>query len=302
MAHYKTTLSDGRTVQFDHPRADLSKEEVQGVIDENLGQAPGFQGSPVSGSTEGPDWQGVISNAAKEALMFPETKTFKMASDPVAQAEALPVLGGLAGGASPIPGGTTLGTVVGRQLSNLALKAYGRPDLVPSGAQQIAEGGLSALGDIGAIPFMKKAYFGKQIGTAEAAANLGAVIKEAPPSGMRTAVKFIQNLKDQPFTPEEAKSLKPAVDTIFQKGWLRGTQYEPDAVAVSQAIQKSLNEIPGRAAASAGMARAMTIPRGINQLYSKIPPSVRRGLGYGTGVGLAGGTAVELIRKMFGSK
>jgi hypothetical protein len=247
------------------------------------------------------DWKQVIGKVAKDSFMVPMAAAKDLATNPVTMAKALPPLAGMAGAMSPIPGGATLGTVVGRQLSNLALKGLGKGDQIPSGWQQAGEAGLSALGDIAAIPMMKKGYYGGMIGEAESKyPGMAGVVKEAPPSGMRTAVKFIQGLKAKDLTILEAKQFKPAVDTIFQKGWLRGTPYEPDAVLVSQKIQSALNQVPGRGVASAGMARAMTIPRNINQLYQKLPPAVRRGLGYGTGVGLAGGAAVELIRKLMG--
>lgn len=256
------------------------------------------QSKPVQQSE--PDWKGVVGQATKEAFMMPGTMTRKMASDPTAQAKMLPPLAGAVGAMSPIPGGATLGTVGGRQLSNLALKSYGQSDQIPSGLSQGLEAGAAVLGDVAAIPALKKASFGKQIGVAETAAGLGSVPKEAPPGSMRTAVKWIQAMKDKPLTVQEAKQFKPAIDTVLKKGWLRGTQYEPDAVQFSQKIQSTLNQIPGRAEASAGMAKAMTIPRMMNKGYQMIPKSVRHGLGYGTGVGAAGGASYELIRKLLG--
>ena len=264
-----------------------SEQELNGIF-ENLNPKP--------------DWKGVVKSAVTEAaLPFRQgTMTRDAATNPVTQAKMLPPLAGAVGAMSPIPGGATLGTVGGRQLSNLALKSYGQSDQIPSGLSQGLEAGASVLGDVAAIPALKKASFGKQIGAAESAAGLGSVPKEAPPGSMRTAVKWIQAMKDKPLTVQEAKQFKPAIDTVLQKGWLRGTQYEPDAVQFSQKIQATLNQIPGRGEASAGMAKAMTIPRMMNKGYQMIPKSVRRGLGYGTGVGAAGGASYELIRKLLG--
>ena len=169
---------------------------------------------------------------------------------------------------------------------------------------QVAEGGLSALGDLAAIPAMKKAYFGGQIGKAEKMAGLANIEKEAPPSGMRTAVKFVQGLKNKmnetPLTPQEARSLKPALDTIFKKGWLRGSEYSADLAQVSQRVNKVLNQIPGRGEAAQGMARALTIPRKLGQAYNAVPPGVRKGISYGVGAGLGGGAGFEIIKKLLG--
>lgn len=246
------------------------------------------------------DWGNIVGSAVKEATMRPGTMTRNLATDPTTQAQALPALAGMAGGASGIPMGASLGTIGGRQLSNMALRAYGQQDKIPSGTSQVMEAVPALAGDVFGFPQINKMLAGKQIGAAETAAGLNSVAKEAPPSGMRTAVKFINSLKDKQLTVAEAKQMKPAVDTIFQKGWLRGTQYEPEAVLLSRKIQQTLNQIPGRAQASQAMAQAMTVPRMLNKGYQMIPQSVRRGLGYGTGVGLAGGSALELIKRMMG--
>lgn len=277
----------------DQARAELARRELarRGLSTESS-EAPAPQPESLQQS---------IGNAAKAVFTEPAAFAKDLATNPVTMARALPPLLGAAGAVSPIPGGATLGTVGGRQISNAALRLLKRPELIPSGLSQVLEGGLSAAGDIGAIPAIKGAIFGKQIGAAETAAGLGAITKEAPPSGARTAVKYVQGLKGKEFSPQAARQAKAAMDWIFKKGWLQGTAYEPEAVEVSQAIQRGLNQVPGRQVPAQAMAKAMTIPRNINQIYQKIPPAVRKGLGYGTGVGLAGGTAVELIRKLMGN-
>lgn len=253
---------------------------------------------------QGPDWKGVIGKALQESSFGPETISRKMVSSPTAQAKALPYLAGTAGGISPIPGGSTLGTVGGRQLSNLALKSYGRPDLIPSGFQQAVEAGGAALGDIAAIPPIKSAYFGKKIGEAEAQAGMANIEKMAPPSGMRTAVKMVQGLKNKmnqdTLTPLEARQIKPALDTIWKKGWLKGSEYSADLYDVTKRINAVLNQIPARQEAVQGMSRAMTIPRMMGKTVGWIPQNVKRGLSFGIGEGMGGGTAFELIRRLLG--
>jgi len=214
----------------------------------------------------------------------------------------LPLATGALGGASPIPGGAMMGTAVGQGLRSLGDKAFNQPK--PSNWQIAGELGGAAIGDIAAIPAIKKSYFGGQIGKAEQAAGMANIEKQAPPSGARTAVKFIQGLKNKmnanPISPEEARSIKPALDMIHRKGWLAGTEYGADLTQISQRINTVVNQIPGRAEAAEGMSRAMTIPRYINKGYQMIPKSVRQGIGYGTGVAAAGGTTYELMKKLLG--
>jgi len=225
-----------------------------------------------------------------------------MPQNPKNQVQNLPMVGGALGGASPIPGGTFMGTALGQGARDAILKTMGSP--IPSGWQHAGELGTAAFSDVVPIPFAKKAYFGKQIGEAEKAAGMANIAKEAPPSGARTAVKFVQSLKDkmnsEPITAEEARAAKPALDFIHQKGWLQGTEYSADLAKISERVRDVVNTIPGRAAPAEAMRAAMTIPRFVGNVYNAIPPNIRRGIGYGAGVGIGGGTGYELIRKLMG--
>jgi hypothetical protein len=291
VAQYKITGPDGNSYQITAPD-NAKQEDVLAYAKANYSKAA---------KPEPTDWKQVVGTAAKEAFTRPMAAAKDLGTNPTTMAQALPPLMGMAGGFSPIPGGATMGTVGGRQISNAALRALGKPELIPSGMQQVGEAGLSAIGDIAAIPAMKKAYYGGQIGKAEVAAGVQNIEKEAPPSGMRTAVKFIQALKNkmntENLTPLEARRIKPAIDTIFRKGWLEGTEYSSDAADVSKRISTLVNQIPGRAAPSAAMARAMTVPNAVGKLT---PPPVRRAITYGFGQGVGGGTGFELIRRLLG--
>lgn len=244
-----------------------------------------------------------VRSAVGEATMQPGTLTRDIMTDPVTQAKALPPLASAAALSFGIP--VTPAVVGARQVSNAALRSYGRPEEVPSNLSQIIEGGTSALGDVTAIPAFQKARFGKAIGAAEQASGIANVPKEAPPGSARTAVKLVQLVKqkltDGTLSMEVARSLKPAIKTIFDKGWLRGTEYLPDAVEAQQGIQSILNQDPVRKEAATALARSQTVPHLIDRGIKAIPRSVKYGMGFGTGATGAGGLAYLLGKKLFGS-
>lgn len=245
---------------------------------------------------------GAAKSAVSEAIMQPGTISRDFATNPITQAKALPALAGTAAAFSGIPMGATLGTVGGRQLSNAALKSYGREDQIPSVTQQAVEGALSVAGDLTAIPMINQARFGRAVGAAEKASGIADVAKEAPPGSARTAVKLVQMLKKKldegTLSMEVARSMKPAVKMIFDKGWLRGTEYLPDTVEVNRAIQAILNQDPARKAAASSLARSQTVPNAISRGFKKIPKSIKAGFGVTTG----GGLAYQLGKKLFGSR
>lgn len=247
---------------------------------------------------------GTAKSAVSEALMRPGSNMRDLATNPITQAKALPSLAGTAAAITGVPMGATIGTVGGRQISNRALKAYGREDLVPSTASQIGEGALSVAGDLTAIPAITKRIYGPMVGAAEKASGIANVEKEAPPGSARTAVKLVQMIKkkisDGTLSQEMARAFKPAVKTIFDKGWLRGTEYLPDAVEVNQGIQSILNQDPIRAEAAQSLARSQVVPHAIKNVYKAIPRSVKYGIGVGTGAAGAGGLAYALGKKLFG--
>src|SRR5690349_9894674 len=86
------------------------------------------------------DYKQVIGSALKSSIQKPLSFAKNLGTNPVAMAQAIPPLAGAAGAMSPIPGGATLGTVGGRQISNEALRLLGKKDLIPSGLSQVAEG------------------------------------------------------------------------------------------------------------------------------------------------------------------
>lgn len=244
----------------------------------------------------------IIKQAVSEATMQPGTFSRGLMSDPIIQAKALPPLAGTAGGLSGIPGGSTAGTVIGRQISNAALRSYGRKDQIPSGADQLGEAALSAGGDISAFPAINKGVFGRAVGDAEKLSGIADIEKTAPPGSARTAVKLIQFIKqkmlDGALSMEAAKSLKPAVKMISTKGWLQGTEYAPDLVEASRGIQEILNQDPVRKAASDTLALSQTVPNYISRTIQSIPVpgSVKAGFGATTG----GGLAWALGKRIFG--
>lgn len=245
------------------------------------------------------DWKGVVGSAVKDSFQKPARYLKDLGTNPESMAHAMPGLMGAAGGLSPVPGGATIGTGAGQVVQDIALSALKKP--IPSGLQHGLELGGAAIGDISAIPAIKSAHYGAQIGQAEKAAGLGNIVKEAPPSGMRTAVKYVQSLKGKPFmSVQEARSIKPALQTIWDKGWLRGTEYEADLFKVQTKINKLLNQIPGRAEPVAAMGKAMTIPRMISKGYKAIPSQFKRGASYGTGAAAAGMSVYEIMKKIMG--
>lgn len=291
MAKYRITAPDGNSYDVTAPDS-ATQDQVLAYAKMN------YKGA----SPQGPDWKGVVTQAAKEATMRPGTNMRSLMTDPVTQAKALPALAGTVGGLSPLPGVATLGTVVGRQLSNLALRAYGKPEEIPSTGSQIAEGGLAALGDVIAIPKLKSAYYGSKIGQAESKfPGMANVVKEAPPSSPRTAVKLAQQLEGKDLSPLDAKRYQPAIDTIYKKGYPFQSAYKmysPDFQKASAAVSSGLNKIPGRAAPAAAMAQANKIPNFIrdNIQVAWQNPLVRRaiyaaltGLGIGEGAKLTFG-------------
>lgn len=259
--------------------------------------------SLIPSKSQGTDYGQVVGSAIKNALVQPGSMTRDLATNPVTQAKALPELAGYAGALSPMPGGATLGTVLGRQLSNTALKAYGRPEEIPSSNSQILEGGAAALGDVAAIPFIKKAIFGKQIGAAEKAAG---VVTRPPdrlptPGNVGEVLNTLESqLKSGAITDAQTAREAYAISKYVNKNPnLVGKSDEIKVAAwrVGKLAQETLNKlVPGRLEPAQGMAKAMTIPRFIGKAYKAIPPKVRTGLELGAG----GDIVYQVINKLLG--
>lgn len=227
----------------------------------------------------------IAKQAVSEAFMQPGTNMRALATDPVTQAKALPILTGIIGGASPIPGGATLGTVGGRQLSNAALRAYGRPEEIPSAGTQIMEGALAAAGDIVAIPMAKRSFYGNQIGKAETAAGVVTRAPEKLPAAGSVG-EYMTNLEAQ-LDSGAMGSAQAARDAVAGMRYINGnpnivgksSDIAVQAARVSAKAQDYLNKVvPGRAVPAQAMGQAMTIPNAIGRQWNKIPPMVRRGI------------------------
>lgn len=244
-----------------------------------------------------------IPDAIKEALSS-STKTISdMATlqneGPINMAKALPPLTGAVGAVLPIPGGATMGTVGGRQISNLALKSIGQDEEIPSTSSQVLEGGLSALGDVTAIPALKKASAGKAIGAAEKAAGVvtRAPLKLPTSGNVGTALDELETMLNSgaPIGPQSARDAYAVANYITGNPAIVGKSNEiaVQAARVRALAQRALNtSIPGRAAPAAAMASAMTIPNKISSGFQAIPKPIK------TLVGLAGaGTLADALAR-----
>ena len=270
------------------------------------------RGISVQGNQQ-PDWKSVVGSAVKEATFQPDTISRGMAgSDPVMQAKSLPALAGLAGGLSPIPGGATMGTVVGRQLSNMALRAYGHPEEIPSGWTQLGEGVLAGLGDVKAIPMARKAYYGRQIGKLERAAGVPPPqdIPSIPMAqGTKTLGEFVNDAVESVKssggrgTPAYWKQIKDQVQRIYDSGRdVALTDLDRLRLRwLSSKVQDGLNAaVPGREVPAKALARSQTIPNWISRNYKALPSEFKKGAAY-TGGGAAVGIPVaSLIKWLMG--
>lgn len=257
------------------------------------------------------DYKKVVGSAIQNAFMQPGTTTRKLATDPITQAQALPELAGFVGALSPVPGGATLGTVPGRQLSNMALRSYGRADLIPSGGAQLAEGVLSGLGDIAAIPGLKKASYGRQIGKIEKMAGVPAAhdIPSIPmATGAKTTGEFINDAVSSvkssggQGTPSYWLQIKDQVDRLYRMGKDEAlTTLDKGRLKwLSQQVQKGLNAaVPGRGVPAQALAKSQTIPRFFGNAYKAIPAPIKKVLGV-AGAGGAGSAGWHLISQLLG--
>lgn len=256
------------------------------------------------------DWKGVIGGAVKSSFQKPAAFAKDLGTNPVSMANAMPPVLGTAGGLSPIPGGATMGTAAGQGIRDLALKTMGKP--IPGMMQHGMELGGAALGDVMAIPAMKKSYYGGQIGRAEGFAGVPPPqdIQSIPmATGQKSAGDFINDAvtsvkgsggKGQ---PTYWKQIKDQVDRIYEMGAdQKLTKLDKGRLRwLNQQVQEGLNNaVPGRAGPAASLARSQTIPNWIGRNVNKLPPRFRAGAQWGTGV-LAPGIAIEeIVRRLIG--
>lgn len=256
----------------------------------------------LSMASDGPSSTVDYGKVVKDIFQKPASYIKDLATNPVTMAEALPMATGAIGAASPYPMGATAMTYLGQKAQEPVLNLLGRPDRIPSDAQNKLELALTSVGDIGPLASIKKSIGSQAIGQAERV--LGKVSKTPPPGNIRTSVVLTNRINDMitngELTPGAAKSLKPAIDTIFDKEWLRGTQYEPDLVKAKQGIQKVLNTLPGRSEAASYFSGSQAIPNAVRNVSRILPKQYRQAAArYGIG-GLAAALGYKAGSELLG--
>lgn len=239
----------------------------------------------------------VVSKSAQDIFKKPFAYAKNLGTNPEAMASAMPALMGTVGAFSSVPGGATAGTAIGDIIRDLALKGIKKP--IPSLAQHGLELGGAAIGDIAAIPFAKKAYYGPKIGAAERAAG---VITRAPTKAVTpgSVGETLGNLEAQLdagtiHTPQEARDAKAVISQIYKNKRIyeQTPEINVQAARVSRKVQDLLNKlVPGRLAPSEAMGKALTIPNAIKDVYTGLPWPIRRGAEAALGW--------ETIRKLLG--
>lgn len=255
-------------------------------------------------------FQQATGNAVRDMFQKPASYLKDLGTNPESMANAIPPLAGIAGGMSPIPGGATMATGAGQGVRDLALKGLGKP--IPSGLQHAGEIGGAMLGDIAAIPALKKSYFGGRVGAIEKAAGVPAAqdIPSIPmATGQKSAGDFIndaiQSVKSSGGEGQPAywKQIKDQVDRIYNMGVdQKLTSLDKGRLRwLNQQVQQGLNaSVPGRAGPAGALAQSQTIPNAIGRGYRALPQPLKAGAAYGTGAGAAGFTAYEIMKKLLG--
>lgn len=294
MAHYTTKLSDGRTVQFDHPNPSLSQTEVQGIIDQQMGG-------------QKTDYKQVIGDSIKNMFQKPAAFAKDLGTNPQTMANAMPTALGTLGGISPFPGGATAGTLVGQGLRAGADKMMGSP--VPGLLQHGAELGGAALGDVAAIPYVKNKIFGGQIGKLETAAGVPKKIRSLPMAvGQKSTGDFINDAMDSVEASQGRgtatywKQIKDQIDRIYELGKDQGLTAldRTNLRGLNQDVQAGLNAaVKGREVPAQALAKSQTIPNFIGNTMREIPSKYKiAGIGGGA-IGGALGIA-EIVKKLLG--
>lgn len=233
-----------------------------------------------SGESSDPSLGQTVQNAAIGAFQRPAAYMANLGTNPEAMANAMPTVLG-AGAAMAMPwGGSTVGTAAGQGIRDAALSAMDKP--IPSFTQHIGELGAAAVGDVMAVPYLKKAHYASQIGKAEEAAG---VVTRAP-NKLPTAGNVGTSLNELEETlgrgvpgPQSARDAYATANYVTGNPTIVGKSNEINVQAnrVRALAQQRLNEqVPGRLAPARGMAGAMTIPNAIGSTWNAIPPTVRR--------------------------
>lgn len=254
-----------------------------------------------------------VKSSVIDMFKRPAMAAKDLGTNPVTMAKALPPLMGMAGGFSPIIGGATMGTVGGRQLSNEALRLLNKPEQIPSGLSQGLEAGGSILGDVLAIPAVKKSIYGRLIGKAETAGGVPPAqdIPSIPmATGQKSAGDFINDAVDSVKgsqgrgSPVYWKQIKDQVDRIYELGAdQKLTTLDKGRLKwLGQQVQKGLNaSVPGREAPAMALAQSQRIPNAIGRINKMIPGKYKVA---GIGGGAIGGTVAigEIIKKLLGGQ
>lgn len=243
------------------------------------------------------DWKGIVGGAVKSSFKKPMAFAKDLGTNPVTMANAMPTALGTLGGVSPIPGGATMGTAAGQGLRDLSLKAMKKP--IPGLMQHGLELGGAALGDIAAIPALKKSYYGGQIGEAERAAGVvtRAPTKAVTPGSVGETLNTLEAQLDSGTikTAQEAKDAKAVISQIYKnpKIYEQTGEISVQAQRVSKKVQYLINQtIPGRVAPAQALGKAMAIPNAMKRGYQAVPWQVK--------LGVLGGGTEAVIRKLLG--
>lgn len=243
------------------------------------------------------DWRQLITSSAKESFTRPARAMKDLFTNPQTMANAMPALLGTVGGVSPVPGGATIGTATGQGVRDLALTGLKKP--IPGLMQHGLELAGAALGDIAAVPALKKGYYGGQIGQAEKAAGLmtRAPTKAVTPGSVGETLNNLEAQIDAGTinTPQAARDAKSVVNQIYKnpKIYESTSDIKVQAARVAKKTQNLLNQmVPGRLAPSQAMGRAMTIPNALKKGYMSMPWALRHGAEAALGW--------ETIRKLLG--
>lgn len=257
------------------------------------------------------DWSEVIGRAVKDSFQRPAAYAKDLGTNPVSMANAMPTALGMAGGMSPIPGGATMGTAAGQGLRDLGLGLMKKP--IPGLMQHGLELGGAALGDLAAIPAMKKSYYGGQIGKVEKAAGVPPPqdIQSLPMStGQKSAGDFINDAINSVKGSEGRgtagywKSIKDQVDRIYNMGAdQKLTGLDKGRLRwLNQQVQEGLNRaVPGRAGPAGALAQSQTIPNFLGKATRDIPSKYKVAAVGGGGIG-ASFAVGELIKKLIGGQ
>jgi hypothetical protein len=260
------------------------------------------------------DWKGVVGSAVKSAGMMPGTIPNKLMVPSLAnapdQAKALPPLASAVGGIMGGPMGMTKFGEPARALSDMALASYGMKDKIPSPMAHLGELGGNLLGDVIALPAIKKKIYGSQIGKVEKMAGVPPPqdIRSLPrPGGTQSVSTTIDEAVDSVKgsemrgTPTFWKQIKDQVDWIYERGKSEALSKGDKAKLawLNGQVQKGLNiSIPGRAGPAAALAESQVVPNAIGRSVRMLPPKFRAGLGYGAGFGAPVVAIEELVRRL----